>query len=372
MPKAKKLPSGSWRCQVFSHEEIWFDDDGNKHVKKVRESFTASTKKEAEFMAAEFLLTKNKKVSISDLTLFEAINKYIENRSNVLSPTTISGYKNIQKNGFQDIMYVPLKKLTQEKLQEAVNAEANRKSSSTRNKGTISAKTVKNNYGLVRAVLKEYEPNLNTSVKLPAVQKVIKELLPPEVIFQAFKGTEIELPVLMSMWMSFSMSELRGIKKSEIVDGYLTIRRTIVDVDGEAIEKNSTKAYDRTRKHKLPRYIRKLVDECETDYICPYSCRALYSRFSRRLEELGLPHMSFHDLRHVSASVMHMLNVPDKYAMERGGWSSDHIMKSVYTHTFSSERRHIDNVIDGYFDGVISGKSRSSSHESSHETEKRA
>ena len=43
----------------------------------------------------------------------------------------------------------------------------------------------------------------------------------------------------------------------------------------------------------------------------------------------NLPHMSFHDLRHVNASVMALLKIPDKYAMERGGWKTDSVMKIV-------------------------------------------
>ena len=46
---------------------------------------------------------------------------------------------------------------------------------------------------------------------------------------------------------------------------------------------------------------------------------------------------------------MVQLNVPDKYAMERGGWSTDNTLKSVYQHTFSEERQNIDNQIDEYF-----------------------
>lgn len=38
-----------------------------------------------------------------------------------------------------------------------------------------------------------------------------------------------------------------------------------------------------------------------------------------------------------------------KLAQERGGWKTDHIMKSVYTETFSEERKRVDNVIDDYF-----------------------
>ena len=63
--------------------------------------------------------------------------------------------------------------------------------------------------------------------------------------------------------------------------------------------------------------------------------------------------MTFHDLRHLNASVMHALNIPDKYAMERGGWETDHIMKTVYQETLSEERRKVDEVIDGYFKEVI-------------------
>ena len=62
--------------------------------------------------------------------------------------------------------------------------------------------------------------------------------------------------------------------------------------------------------------------------------------------------MSFHDLRHMNASVMLALNVPDKYAMERGGWSTNHVMKSVYQHTFSAERKAVDDRIDDYFTGI--------------------
>ncbi len=60
--------------------------------------------------------------------------------------------------------------------------------------------------------------------------------------------------------------------------------------------------------------------------------------------------MSFHDLRHMNASVMAMLQIPEKYALERGGWKTDAVMKNVYTHTFSKERKKVDGIIDSYFE----------------------
>lgn len=73
------------------------------------------------------------------------------------------------------------------------------------------------------------------------------------------------------------------------------------------------------------------------------------------LKRNNLPHMTFHDLRHVNASVMALLQIPDKYAMERGGWKTDSTMKGVYTHTFSKARKDVDETIDSYFESQLQG-----------------
>ena len=50
---------------------------------------------------------------------------------------------------------------------------------------------------------------------------------------------------------------------------------------------------------------------------------------------------------------MLMFGIPDKYAMERGGWSSSSVLKRVYQHTFSEERRQVDERIDGFFNDLL-------------------
>ena len=72
--------------------------------------------------------------------------------------------------------------------------------------------------------------------------------------------------------------------------------------------------------------------------------------------------MRFHDLRHLNASVMLQLGIPDKYAMERGGWSTNQTLKNVYQHTFSAERQIVDDKIDQFFENI--------QHEIQHENEK--
>ena len=90
----------------------------------------------------------------------------------------------------------------------------------------------------------------------------------------------------------------------------------------------------------------------KTNFIVQMEYQTLRSKFNKLLEEKGY-HMTFHDLRHLSASVMLMLNIPDKYAMERGGWSTNSTLKSVYQHTFSEERKQVDKKIDDYFNGLV-------------------
>ena len=47
--------------------------------------------------------------------------------------------------------------------------------------------------------------------------------------------------------------------------------------------------------------------------------------------------MTFHQLRHLNASVMLALNIPDKYAMEGGDWKTKSALNHVYQHALSAE-----------------------------------
>jgi integrase len=200
-----------------------------------------------------------------------------------------------------------------------------------------------------------YAPDLRLNVTLPKIPKKIKQLPPVQDVLRAVIGSEIELPCLLAMWLGLRMSEIRGAKKTDIKGGILTIHDTIVTVDGEHIEKHSTKTIDSTRQISLPERLQRLINALPDEqlYLTTLSGNALYKRFSRLLEDNHIEHMTFHELRHMNVSVMVLLGIPDKYAMERGGWSSPHIMQSVYQHTFSEERTEVDKRIDEYFNAMV-------------------
>lgn len=100
--------------------------------------------------------------------------------------------------------------------------------------------------------------------------------------------------------------------------------------------------FSRTRKHKIPTYIQSLIDQLPPDqeYLVPLSGHQLYKRWVKLLKRNNLPHMTFHDLRHVNASIMALLQMPDKYAMERGGWKTDSIHHCCNRHYYKY-RNHV-------------------------------
>lgn len=62
---------------------------------------------------------------------------------------------------------------------------------------------------------------------------------------------------------------------------------------------------------------------------------------------------------------MALLQIPDKYAMERGGWKTDSTMKGTYTHTFSQARKDVDHIIDDYFEKQLTGDKKAEKKDNS-------
>lgn len=141
MAKAKKLPSGSWRCLVYDYT----DANGKRKYKSFTDDDPSpSGRRRCEMAAAEYAATKEQRNrSTANITVTEAIDRYIKKYPQ-LSETTIDGYRTIRKYGFQSLMDKKLSSLNNDVLQNAINEECSRPSRSTKSKGKpIGAKTVK-------------------------------------------------------------------------------------------------------------------------------------------------------------------------------------------------------------------------------------
>lgn len=176
MAKAKKLPSGNWRVQISMDGE--------------RRSFTAPTKKEAELMALEWVNGKEEqKIPAVKKTVGQAVEEYIQSKENLLSPSSTRGYWIIYNNSIDLISSILLSDITEKHLQNWINSNA----------AHYAAKSVKSQFGLVRAALRQNKIKIDfESILLPRQSKEEK-IIPDEkqisIILHIVENTSVELPV---------------------------------------------------------------------------------------------------------------------------------------------------------------------------------
>lgn len=164
------------------------------------------------------------------------------------------------------------------------------------------------------------------------------------------------------------MSEIRGLTYGSIKDGYIYIDQVMVDTEEGSVIKNNAKVETRLRKHEIPPYLSGLLMQtgnlskdglnplksAKNDLIEPRTRAAIYGRWQTVCKQNNLGDLSFHDLRHYSASIgLNVLGISQKTMQERGGWSTPIVMNSNYSHVFSEERQRADQLFNAYFDDLL-------------------
>jgi integrase len=251
----------------------------------------------------------------------------------------------MRKNYYKDIEGINLSDLTPADVQLMVSklsAEGK------------SPKTIKNVHGLLSYALEMYRPDFNLKTRLPQNQKFELRVFSEEEMAKVWaqaKGSKYELPILLASWMGLRMSEIRGLRYSDISDGKIHVHTAIVaGPDGDVEKGPKTEAGDRWIK--IPDVILKLIfpnqvnSVNEQAYICPYADITIYKNFINICKKAGVEPCRFHDLRHFAASEAHALGVPDKYAMRRMGHKTDNMLKTVYQHTLRDKEDEFGDLID--------------------------
>lgn len=337
LPKPKQKENGKWLIQVMV--------DGNRVSKEF------ATEQEAIFWAAG-IKTRQQEAerTPAKLTVEQAVDRYIESKSAILSPSTIKGYNGVKKSRMDKIKKTPIGDLTQDQIQRWVNSLAK----------THSPKTVANAHGLLSAVLKEYRPSMTLRTTLP--QKIRPDIQIPseselKAIIEASRGTKYELPIALAIWLGLRQSEIVGLTWDCWDGNTLHIKQAIV-MGEDGPTKKGTKTYSGKRSVRLSEYLVSLLEEQPktADQIVPLSGKAIYSGFSRICAAAGVPHFRFHDLRHANASVMLAIGIPDKYSMKRMGHATNNMLKTTYQHTIKEKERQFDEKIDLEFEKLFQTK----------------
>ena len=274
-------------------------------------------------------LIQKKMTGISDKTPFGiAAEKYIDSKTNILSPSSIRGYRTILKCQIpSDFADIPMERINLPRIQSLINKAAN----------TYSAKTVRNLSGFVMSVCSFYGLDLK-SPTLPRKENK-EEYIPSQEDIQRIltevKGTKYEVPFILGT-LGLRRSEICALAPEDLNGNVLSINKALVlNENNEWTLKHITKTDKSTRQIVVPEYVAELI---RTNGACPCTPHSLYWKLQRVQMSLGIHRFPFHKLRHFFASYLHEQGFSDKQIEALGGWKSDYTLKKIYQHEMEMEK----------------------------------
>ena len=195
-------------------------------------------------------------------------------------------------------------------------------------------------------------------------------------LFEAFRGTKLELPVLVAAFYGFRRGEVLGLKWDAIdfERDTITIKHIVTNakIDGkcEIVCADRAKTKSSLRSLPLVSNIREKLlalreQQKENRRVCGncyskkydgyvfvdamgniFNPRSVTANFSKLLEQNGLRHIRFHDLRHSCASLLLANDVPLKQIQEWLGHSDIGTTANIYSHLDYKSKITSANVMD--------------------------
>ena len=195
-------------------------------------------------------------------------------------------------------------------------------------------------------------------------------------MFEALRGTKLELPVLVAAFYGLRRSEALGLKWDAIdfERDSITIKHIVTNakIDGkcEIVCADRAKTKSSLRSLPLVSNIREKLlalreQQKENRRVCGncyskkydgyvfvdamgniFNPRSVTANFSKLLEQNGLRHIRFHDLRHSCASLLLANDVPLKQIQEWLGHSDIGTTANIYSHLDYKSKITSANVMD--------------------------
>ena len=195
-------------------------------------------------------------------------------------------------------------------------------------------------------------------------------------MFEALRGTKLELPVLVAAFYGFRRGEVLGLKWDAIdfERDTITIKHIVTNakIDGKCEIVCADRAKTKSSLRSLPlvsnirekllalreqqKENRRVCGKCYSKKYDGYvfvdamgnifNPRSVTANFSKLLEQNGLRHIRFHDLRHSCASLLLANDVPLKQIQEWLGHSDIGTTANIYSHLDYKSKITSANVMD--------------------------
>jgi integrase len=293
------------------------------------------TNKEAQLIISEKISADDPSGDRRD-TFAKSAEKYLQIKSNVLSPSTIRGYNTIIRSISTRFMNTKTCDITQELIQKEINDYS----------ASHSPKSTRNLHGFISAVLTVYKPSLRISTTLPQKRKY-ESYTPSEDdvkrILNDASGTKYEIPFRLGCY-GMRRGEICAITDADLNENLLHIDKSkVLTEDGTWIIKPFPKTTESERTIYIDDELADLIRK--QGYAYKEHPERLSKALKRIQKRLKMPEFRFHDLRAYYASMAHAMGVPDAYIMANGGWSSTNILNRVYKRTFTDKQIEMNQQI---------------------------
>lgn len=306
--KPRKLPSGAWNVRIT--------------VKGQTYSFTDPDKKTVMRMASEFAYSQREKVR--NPTLGQACEDFITEREKTLSPSTVRSYRGIVKKINERNPAIMQKKVIVLTDMDILNI--------VRPLRTV--KTKRNYINFLQAATgRKFDVNLSGKASHEIAVPTDLEVMG---LLAIFGDTEMEIPVMLGAFGGLRRGEICALTMQDIDGDYVSITKSMVKAPDRSWVIKSPKTPKSVRRVLLPHFVVERIQK--QGYVTHLLPCNISDRFWKTQLRLGIDRpYCFHSLRHYSASYLHSIGIPDAYIMERGGWSTPHVMQKVYRHALADK-----------------------------------
>lgn len=269
-------------------------------------------------------------------------------------PTTLRGYRTyVEQYLVPELGGIRLDRLTPQHVDQALVALKRR----------LAPRSVSHVRAILRNALRRAEQygmvqrnvaQVVDAVKVPNVERAVLTPAQARRLRESYRGDRLEALFVIAMTLGLRRSELAGLRWQdvELVNGHINIRQSVHRVNqGFVTEEPKTPRSRRTvplteeilellRRRRAEQLEEYLATAARPDHDLVFTSPAgkpagmdqVARQHRRRLEDLGLPHSSFHDLRHVAASNLAGVGFTLKEVQAILGHSSVAITANVYTH----------------------------------------
>src|SRR6266487_777476 len=281
----------------------------------------------------------------------------------------------VHKHLIPGLGHIKLQKLTSQQVQSFY---------AKRLREGTAASRIKQFQGVLHKALKHAKrvklvsSNVTEDVDLPKYEAYTSHILNPEQARLLLeKARERNLDVLLAVAVGTGMreGEILGLRWSDIdlVKGTLQVARTLNYLPKYHFVEGKPKTKSSERNILLPQFLLDLLKKQRvlqrekklkvgTEWIdrdLVFSNRRgdfiihtrLRRQFYRLLDEVGLPRMHFHDLRHSAATILISMGVPANVVQELLGHSNVATTLGIYGAVLPSMQKDVVDKMDGLFGG---------------------